>query len=528
MDGSQLLQSTRIFPSDRNLAPTTTPLSILDASCARFSATGAIWLFDELPPHIEEDGLVDRLRLSLTETLNSFPHFAGQLQWAKVRPGGDHTDRFNRPVVEYGAGSDPGVEWNVVRHSCLLSSLVPEPGERSKDSGVWIGDDFPQRALLSQTPLALYNLRDFEGLPAALIQLNLFQDGGFAVGVKIAHPLADAQSLMVFVTRWATNSQAQFGSESLSHMPAPVFAPSELDPRAAGDIDGDVADPKISATARELPLHRYDWWDTSAPGYNPLLIPTTENSRPPPEQLAKANTSPSTRAPWESWDLSRPVTYALLHFTGAELGKIKATARAALNSRGDISRLDSLLAHLFRTVNQARGHSTRTAEEVYLNVTLDARRRVSPPLPDTFIGSPLFITHIKAAGSKVCTADLGALAGDLRRTMSRFTPDAVGALLHDAAHEASPQRLWQAFVGTRHLLATSWLRLPLYDVDFLGGSRRRRQRPRYVHPVMDKIDGIVQVMDAEVADGGVDVGLYLDADAMAALLENEELRRFRV
>ncbi|KAI1640734.1 transferase family protein [Biscogniauxia mediterranea] len=526
MNTTHILHDSRVFPSVKSIDPKTTPLSILDAKCARFSPTGAVWLFDQYPSGVEESCFIERLRLALIETLNSFPHLAGQLQWAKVRLGGNHTERFNRPLVKHGTECDPGVEWKVVRHPCLLSSLVPAPDERSKDSGVWIGNAFPQRALLSQTPLALHNLHDSGGLPAVSIQINLFQNKGYAIGIKIAHPLADAQSLMIFVAQWAKNSQTHFGCESHSQILSPVFAPSQLDSRAAGDIDGDTADPKICSIARDLPLHRYDWWDTSAPGYNPLLIPTTENSRPPPEQIDQAGISPSTRAPWESWDLSRPVTYALLHFTGAELDKMKATARAAANARSDISRLDALLAHLFRTVNQARSRISKgsVTEEVYLNVTLDARRRVSPPLPDAFVGSPLFLSHIKAAGSEVCTADLGALASDLRRTMGRFTPDAVAALLHDAAHEASPQRLWQAFVGARHLLATSWLRLPLHAVDFDGSGRS----PRYVHPAMEKINGIVQVMDAQVADRGADVGLYLDEEAMAALLENEELRRFRV
>ncbi|KAI5921990.1 transferase family protein [Camillea tinctor] len=508
---SHILHDSRVLPPSKSPDPKSMPLSILDAMCARFSPTGAIWLFDQYSVIIEESCLVDKLRIALIDTLKSFPHLAGQLQWSKVQLGGSHTERFNRPLVKYNTDSDPGVEWKVVKYPYAISSLAPVPGERSNNSGVWIGNAFPQQVLLSQTPLALHNLKDFVGLPAVSIQLNLFQNRGYAVGIKIAHPLADAQSLMIFVSQWAQNSQARFKSEPTPQISFPVFAPSELDARAAGDINGDAADPKLRAVARDLPLHRYDWWDTSAPGYSPLFIPTTENSRPPPEQMSNTSLSPETRAPWESWDLSRPVTYALIHFTAAELDKMKATARAATHARSDISRLDALLAHLFRAVNQARSRISKGGEEeeVYLNVTLDARRRVSPPLPDAFLGSPLFLTHIKAS--------------DLRQTMGRFTPAAVAALLHDAAYEVSPQRLWQAFVGARHLLVTSWLRLPLHDVDFDGSGRR----PRYVHPVMGKIDGIVQVMDSDVGDKGVDVGLYLDEEVMAALLENEELRRFR-
>lgn len=93
-------------------------------------------------------------------------------------------------------------------------------------------------------------------------------------------------------------------------------------------------------------------------------------------------------------------------------------------------------------------------------------------------------------------------------------------MLHDAAHEVAPQQLWQAFLGTQHTLVTSWLRLHLYQVDFDG----RGQTPRYVHAVMPKMDGCLQVMDAGVEDGGIDVSVYLDAEAMQRLVEDSQLR----
>ncbi|KAI0475555.1 transferase family protein [Xylariaceae sp. FL0804] len=514
---SMALRSIRVFPASREAGhhqPTITPLSILDASVARFSPTGAIWLYDALPngnarPYDAE--FAQRLQDALCRTLDHFPQWAGQLRWADVNPRGTHTERFHRPVVSYGYGSDPGVEFGVVRHSATLASFVPEPTERTSGSGIWVGDAFPQNALVSQTRLALHDLREYETLPAVLVQLNFFECGGYAVGVKIAHPLADAQSLMVFMGIWAANSRMLSGHDTATSMPSPPFRPSDLDTRATGDIDGNAADPEVSAAARALPVHRYDWWDRDDT--------TTKNSKPSPEVLAGATVSPSTHAPWETWDFSHPVTFAIIHFPGAELDRMKAAARAEKNARADISRLDVLLARLFRAINQARGTGDLLSEDVFLNVSLDVRRRVSPPLAENFIGSPLFLTHVGATGSEACTSSLGHLASRLRETMGRFGAEAMGALLHDMAYEISPQRLWQAFLGSRHLLATSWLRLPLYDVDFDNSGRQ----PRYVHSVMPKCDGIVQTMDAAVQDGGVDVALYLDAEVMNNLLQSNSL-----
>jgi hypothetical protein len=100
--------------------------------------------------------------------------------------------------------------------------------------------------------------------------------------------------------------------------------------------------------------------------------------------------------------------------------------------------------------------------------------------------------------------------------MKGFTSDAIGAMLHDAAHEVSPQRLWQAFLGSEHTIVTSWLRLQLYEVDFVGGAK-----PRYVHAIMPKMDGCIQVMDSGVQDEGIDVALYLDEVATRRLLDGD-------
>lgn len=525
---------TRLFPTSHPQKPIEVRLSILDATVARFSATGAIWLFEQTPDiKLNETEFINHLRSSFVDTLNEFPHWAGQLQWAPVRtwPGnlGSHTERFNRPMVVYGEKDDPGVEWKVVRHpSISVVSLTPSASERTSGAGIWIGDDFVQSLFLSNTSLPLHDLHEFKGLPALQLQVNLFNDGGYGIGIKIAHSLADAQALMVFIHNWAAKSRKLFSSSSSSSsslMKPPILNPSLLDSCAAGDIDGQAPDPGLISTARQLPLHRYDWWRINDPGYSHYLIPTTENSKPSPEILSQIELSPSISGPWTTWDFSRPVRYTQLHYSGPELDRLKERARADAYGHGHpdsrISRLDALLAHIWAIINRARGHANSTTDEVFLNITLGARTRVSPPLPETFIGSPLFLTHIKTSGASACASNsVGKTASQIRDTILRFTPDAMGAMLHDAAYEVSPQRLWQAFLGRQHTLVTSWLRLKVYDVDFVGNSK---QQLRYVHAVMPKMDGCLQVMDPGVDDGGIDIALYLDAEAMEKLLRDRQL-----
>ncbi|KAI1855274.1 hypothetical protein JX266_000139 [Neoarthrinium moseri] len=511
----------RLFPSPRVTKATSIPLSILDSTCARFGNTGAVWLFGAPESGQQEVGreFVDTLKSSFVATLSDFPQWAGQLHWAPFRLGGHHTERFNRAMITYGCESDPGVEWNVVHHDFTLNSILP--GSSEVLHGVWLGDTFPQGGLISPRRMALSNLKDCEGMPGMQVQINVFACGGYGVGIKLAHPLADASSMMVFVHQWAAKSRGLFGEPSSSLFDGPVFDPSQLDSRAAGHIDGDALDDSIAQTARSLPLHRFSWWDTDEPGYSPWLVASTKNSMPPADVLDQMTVAPSTIGPWRTWDLTRPVSWGLLHFTGRELLHLKSLALQGVPEGTTISQTDALMAVMFRLITRSRAYTQADDDKVFLNVTLDARRRVSPPLSETSIGSPLLLTHVKGLASAVRSASIGELALRLRTTIQLFTPDKMAAILHDAAYEVSPQRLWLGFIGTLHIIATSWQRLKLYEVIFDKGGKR----PQYVHSVMDKCDGTLVILDPITTDGGVDIALYLDAEAMSHF--REELRKER-
>lgn len=136
---------TRVFPSAKPEQPQKTPLSILDATVGRFAPSSAIWLFEELPEGIAESLFLDTLQSAFVEALGAFPQWAGQLKWAEARPGGKHTERFNRPELVWGTAEDPGVEWNTVKHPLLrMDAVVPGPAERASGTGVWMATDFPQ------------------------------------------------------------------------------------------------------------------------------------------------------------------------------------------------------------------------------------------------------------------------------------------------------------------------------------------------------------------------------------------------
>lgn len=503
----QVISTERLLPQHSDTkSPRTIPLSITDAGCARFTPTGAIWVFDACP--LEPQAALKHLKHKLCETLVSFPHFAGQLHWAPYEANGDHTKRFGRGMVTLGSGRDPGVEWTTARLERAAAEVVP--GREGGPFGVW--DDFKQPELMaSTTPMALGDMQSFEGLPSVIVQVTLLKDKGIAIAVKTSHLLADATTLTLFVKHWAARSSAT------RLPPSPVFDPQALDARAAGDIDSPSPEADLVAQAHALPLHRYDWWATTAAGYPSFLAPSAEASKPTNAALLEAALATPVSIPsWNTWNILKPVSHTIFSFSTEQVEALRSVAR---REEPRASRLDAILAHMWSAVNRARGLG-KDEEQVYLNLTLGLRARTEPALPETFLGSPLAIAHIKATGAQVSDpASIGRSAANIRACLARFTPQATSALLHAAAHEVAPSRLWQAFLGQRHLLVTSWLRLGVDEVDFFGDG----MRPRYVHPIMPKMDGCVQVMDGRDGKGGIDVSVYLEAGAMVRLLDDSSL-----
>ncbi|KAG8158898.1 hypothetical protein KVR01_011341 [Diaporthe batatas] len=570
---SRVISSERVFPATAAPTdqPTVTRLSIIDASVARFAACGAVWLYN--PTQASHDSTLhnSRLRQALRETLDDYRHFAGQLRWATrddVQPGDPNPRHVGRPLVSYGSpAADPGVELVCAEYDRPLLGVVPSPEDRRAAQKTWHATGFPQDELLPRRRLAFTaSLADFEGLPGVAVQITRFACGGWAVGVVMSHCLADAVCLLGFVHAWAARSRALVAGGGLteptgSTPPRPVFEPALLDQHAGLTGASTEPDPEKVALARSLPMHRYDWWATEAPGYPAWATASSDATRPPDQPGGVVTRlSPSTFPPWPTWDMAAPVEHVQIRFGAGEVARIRRAAQGDNGGEGEqeeeekekppaISRLDALLAHMWILINRARGlHAA--AETVYLDVTLGLRARVSPPLPGSFAGSPILLGHVARRGRDVCSSSspsssaagararagvpLGAIAVGIRRMMALFTPEAVAAYIHDAAHEVSPQRLWQAFVGGQHTLVTSWVRAGAYEVDFCGdgggggGECDGGTRPVYVQGKMPRMDGLLQVMDLADGTGDFDVSLCLEKGAMGRLLGDEMLRMYEV
>jgi hypothetical protein len=138
------------------------------------------------------------------------------------------------------------------------------------------------------------------------------------------------------------------------------------------------------------------------------------------------------------------------------------------------------------------------------------------------------MVNIEMTGTQLTFSEqTGAISQSIRKTINQMIrPAAIAAHLHSLAYETCPQRIWQAFLGSRHLLVTSWARAGVYDVDFgLNDS----PRIRYAEGVIPDLDGCVLIKEAPPSpnaessggswtDNGVDVSIHLRAEDMKRLI----------
>jgi hypothetical protein len=174
---------------------------------------------------------------------------------------------------------------------------------------------------------------------------------------------------------------------------------------------------------------------------------------------------------------------------------------------------------------------------VHCDLTLGVRPALG--LGEGFMGSPILLVDVEMPAADVAAAaaggegsGLGPVARRIRETLDEVNNrEALAAHLHGLAFEKSPQRIWQAFLGSRHILVTTWARAGIYEVDFGIGST-----VRYVDDVVPDMDGMVLIKEAPPPPGrgegigkpawtdhGVDVSVHLRREDMERLLRDPEL-----
>ena len=512
------------------------PLSICDASVGNFGPTGAVWFFD--PPGKGAAQLtIQHLEFTLRKTLDAYPHFCGHVRLMEYDTGINgprtHFQRYGRLEVCYGGSADVGCEFVEAECSLSLNTVIPPATERISEMPVWDRDNFAAIAFLpppwrAKIARPVYDDTYIQNRPM-IVQITAFACGGLAIAVMFTHALADAHTLNHFMQDWASVSRASLQGLAPPSL-KPIFNPRLFD-AAAGDIDTPTLNPDIIAQAQRLPRNRYDWWISDENHYGgPKTIPAPLQSNP------EAYGPEGTEMPWDECDENATVSHCLIHYTK---GQVQRIWQSCYSKEVPASRHDAITVHVWAAINRARGLQD-DEKLVHCDMTLGLRNRLSPPLGSNFIGSPIMLADIVLSGREACGLSknpdnaygLAEIVAKLRSTMAQFTSNAIGAHFYQIAHQFSPQRVWHAFMGLRHVIVTSWVHGGVYKVNFIGNDGGV---PRYVELDRPDIDGCMQILEAPPlgvkgqgtveksrhwCDDGVDVYVHIEANAMERLVED--------
>ncbi|KAI9166506.1 transferase [Paramyrothecium foliicola] len=524
-------RSQRLQPLELS-KPKAVPLSLLDATTTNFAVTSAIWLF-ERPVHKFGSlfDLSEHFRQSLRIALNWYPHWCGVLKAvtsidgtvnSEAKEFPPHARRFGRIYAHYGNADDPGVDFQVTDSSETIESLSPSARP------VWNRHEKALETFAASVTIAnpLHpndSDKSNRRKPLLAIRITHLACGGIIIAAKSTHPLADITTLVRFMKDWTSASRALLTKESLPDLQR-RFEPSQLDHLAAGDINDNRSDPQIVQRALSLPLHRYDWWQTSPGSPWPRGVPSVFDN---------ADIEPMGKVmPWAEWDVSKPVSHYTIHLTKEQVEHLWAQANDS--SSAQISRHDAVLAHIWSCMTRAR-RVKQDHEPVHCNLVYGVRPALQ--LDETYLGSPIIMINIELPSNLVLpttpgddsgnTSSLGPVAQKIRETLSEMgKAENLKAHLHSLAFEKSPQRIWQAFLGRRHIIVTTWARAGLYDIDFGLGSRIR-----FADGLIPDTDGVVLIKEAPASkagsgtpgswtENGVDVSVRIQKDDMERLLKD--------
>lgn len=316
--GPHIIRTSRVLPHEQVGHECAVPLSLLDATTAKFALTSAVWLLERPTVSVQSDDLAGHLRTALSVTLNAYPQWCGFLKSIHCMENGRvsseaaafpaHARRYGRVYVHYGTGSDPGIEFVEATSTSTVDDLYSATSAKRRP--IWSRREGDETLAQLVPPTNIVhalepNEKDSHGLhkPTLAVQLTRLACGGLVLAAKMAHPLADITSLSEFVRDWASVSRAMLAEAPLPVL-KPIFEPSRLDNLAAGSINNEVADPDIMKDALSLPLHRYDWWASPAQPPSPF-----------PSDLPPAGKP----LPWDEWDPKAPVDLYTVHFSRQQI-----------------------------------------------------------------------------------------------------------------------------------------------------------------------------------------------------------------
>ncbi|XP_076939641.1 putative acetyltransferase At3g50280 [Bidens hawaiensis] len=303
--------------------------------------------------------------------------------------------------------------------------------------------------------------RDGHELSLLSVQVTELIDGIF-IGCSINHMLADGTSFWHLFNSWSE----VFGSNREDHALVPISRP-----------------PVIKR------------WTPA--GSDPILtLPFTHEDefieRPNPPNLRER----------------------IFHFSWDSLSKLKAKVNSECNTT-EISTLQSLTALVWRCVTRARRLPQR--RETTCRLSADNRKRLSPPLPDTYFGNSLHSVRALATAGQLLQDNTGWAAWQLHQAVANYDDKVIKEFVDSWLKSPFVYKISRFFYANCIQIGSS----PRYDM--YGNKFGLGKGLAVLSGYANKFDGKVTLYPGSEGGGSMDLEICLLPEHMEAFESDKEL-----
>ncbi|XP_038726126.1 stemmadenine O-acetyltransferase-like [Tripterygium wilfordii] len=301
------------------------------------------------------------------------------------------------------------------------------------------------------------------GAHVAMIQETVFACGGFSIGLVIPHHFFDGNSTIVFLKNWATIARQEAPQ-------APDFSSSYMFPQNTSFPQ----DP-ISSTVGRLVF-------------------------------------------------GQEGTFVLRRFVFEGLAVSNLKAKATRSGVPNPTRVEVVVALLLKCIMSALSAKSPPRKSALISTTVNLRRRVVPPFPETTVGNLVLLTPILANSEETDSRSFLHL-------MSESISPINGEFLKSLQGDQGLQRLSEyveelresfrkaSSDGAETIVFNSWCNSGIYNADFGWG------KPIWFPAVASALPlrgSVIQLTDTRMSNG-IEAWVSLDEEIMSMVEHDEEL-----
>ncbi|MED6160240.1 hypothetical protein PIB30_049588 [Stylosanthes scabra] len=468
----KILDKCRVSPPPEHSTDVVSlPLTYFDLFWVRFHPVERVFFYKlHCPPSLFFEQVLPKLKTSLSLTLQHFLPLAGNLVWPSDS---------DKPFVQYNPGDG-------------VSLLI---AESDADFNHLLGYNSPREA--SETRCFVPELETLEYHAAAMsLQITLFPNSGFSIGISTHHAVLDGKSSTMFIKAWASTCQsleegAQEESTSLVHELEPFFDRQVIkDPKNLGLM--------FLNNWSEAMSHMFPNDESTKIKKSLKILPFEPKLKDSVRATFKLTRS----------DLEKVKKKVLSNWNNNNVNGLNDGDEESTNTPpSTLSTFVLTCSYVTVCIAKAINGVYKERQKFGFAFTVDCRKRLNPPIPENYCGNCVW-GHFVDAKAEDYVKENGVVLvakGIYKETKKLGSED----ILDGVEESGFDKYMDMAKEGIEILGIAGSNRFGVYGIDFGWG------KPEKVE--IASIDRGVTMGLAENSDGnegGVEVGLVLNKQVM--------------